>query len=118
MLPWLFGVLFLLNAALFYWGNARERSYEPVPPELPQAPYRIQLLSEVDSSVLLGADRATESRSGVGLSSESEQTAGDTAEYEMEKDEVSPHDEVGPASRAVLPESVVSESEAVEQSDN
>jgi hypothetical protein len=49
MLPWLFAVLLVLNAALFFWGYQRERSREPVPPELPQTEYSISLLSEVPS---------------------------------------------------------------------
>lgn len=49
MLPWLFGVLLVLNAALFYWGYQREQSQEPSPPALPQTTYDVRLAPQAQS---------------------------------------------------------------------
>ena len=50
MLPWIFGVLILLNAALFYWGHQREATLEPPPAPVPEARYQIRLLAEMESA--------------------------------------------------------------------
>jgi hypothetical protein len=62
MLPWLFAVLLLLNAAFFYWGYQRETAREPVPPPLPEGVEEIRLLSEVRTP---GQDTAAPVASGV-----------------------------------------------------
>jgi hypothetical protein len=46
MLPWLFGVLLVLNLALFWLGQQYEVPIEPPLPPVPEAPYKIQLLSK------------------------------------------------------------------------
>ncbi len=68
MLPWLFGVLLVLNLGLFYVGYQRERAADPEPPPLPEGRYEIQLLSEVDNpaSELPGVDQTEQdARTGV-----------------------------------------------------
>jgi hypothetical protein len=47
MLPWLFGILVLLNAVLFYGGYQREVAREPVAPPVSEAVETIRLMSEV-----------------------------------------------------------------------
>lgn len=47
MLPWLFVVLVLLNAGLFFWGYEREKSKEPPPTPVPEGRYEIRLIGEV-----------------------------------------------------------------------
>jgi len=47
MLPWLFVVLVLLNAGLFFWGYQREKSLEPPSTPVPQGRYEIRLLGEI-----------------------------------------------------------------------
>jgi len=69
MLPWLFAVLFLLNAALFYWSYALERSREPVPPALSSSAYRIQLFSETDGSLGMQQVGSTAEEAAAALSS-------------------------------------------------
>ena len=69
MLPWLFGVLLVLNLGLFYLGYQRERAADPEPPPLPEGRYEIRLLSEVENP---GAEHPSgvaadeDTRSGVG----------------------------------------------------
>lgn len=46
MLPWLFGVLLVLNVALFYLGHQREKSLEPELTPVSKGQYEIFLLSE------------------------------------------------------------------------
>lgn len=47
MLSWLFAVLALLNAGLFFWGYQREKSLEPPPMPVPEGRYEIRLIGEV-----------------------------------------------------------------------
>jgi hypothetical protein len=49
MLPWLFGVLLVINLVLFYWGYQQKQSLEPELPPLPQGRYEIRLLSEAET---------------------------------------------------------------------
>jgi hypothetical protein len=73
MLPWLFAVLLLLNAALFYWGYQRETSREPVPPPLPEGVEEIRLLSEARTP---GHETAAPAASGVNGSAAAGQAEG------------------------------------------
>lgn len=47
MLPWLFVVLVLLNAGLFFWGYQREKSLEPPSTPVPEGQYEIRLIGAV-----------------------------------------------------------------------
>ncbi len=46
MLPWLFGVLLVLNLALFWWGRQHQIPIEPELPPVAEAPYQIRLLDQ------------------------------------------------------------------------
>ncbi len=97
MLPWLFGVLLVLNLGLFYLGYQRERAANPEPPPLPEGRYEIQLLSELENPEpeLPGNEGAEQdARAGVGDNSASgaepivrEPDAGETGSPETEPDE-------------------------------
>jgi len=133
MLPWLFVVLLVLNAVLFYWGYERERSQEPAQLALPQTTYQIQLLSEVDhlrgvkkeatvAEDLTGDFLEPGEAWGVELNDESipdvvlpAPTV--DAEFEVKRDEAAVDEASGLVTGPMLPEFGISESEATEISD-
>jgi len=87
MLPWLFGVLLVLNLALFWWGRQHEIPIEPELPPVAEAPYQIRLLDqEAGTGAPLSADapqtqQAVEPVTGNdGSAAPQEQNVGDSSE--------------------------------------
>lgn len=56
MLPWIFGVLVLLNLAVFLWGQQRETPPEPHLTPVPAGRYEIRLRAEAEEDAPAAAE--------------------------------------------------------------
>jgi hypothetical protein len=84
MLPWLFGVLLLINLAVFYWGYSNKGLMDSELPALPDGRYEIRLASEMQEA----AEQAASSPGGA----EAPDAAGGATEDERTGTGITPQD--------------------------